>query len=192
VDGLAAHELSHADFAKLLGKSLHTDLTVRRAAAGASSGAALDVVAEEAVPSPTQSSLKPIAWDAANTDVVAEAASQKMSPPSPSAQKRFKTIIVPLRRDSHETKLGVKIGVMKSGDKVVTFVKPGSCSAGLLFERDIITQLDGVEVRELPRAEFVALMAKDLHADLTVRRASGEDQTETSLTDLKKHDSSFA
>jgi len=98
------------------------------------------------------------------------------------AATRNATVLVALRRDSKKTKLGLKVGMLRSGDKNVVGIVAGTYCDGLLFEKDIISHVDGVGVRELSHADFVALLGKTLNADLTVMRAVAEQEQEK-LTD---------
>jgi len=51
----------------------------------------------------------------------------------------------------------------------------GTYCDGLLFEKDIISHVDGVAVRDLSHTDFVALLKK-LSVDLTVMRACADDK----------------
>jgi hypothetical protein len=74
-------------------------------------------------------------------------------------------------RNPLDTSLGIKMGRLKGGEKVVVSVKPGSFCEGLLFEKDLISHVDGIEVRDMPLDEFVGLFAKNEKLELMIVRA---------------------
>jgi C-terminal processing protease CtpA/Prc len=90
---------------------------------------------------------------------------------------RGTSVQVRMERKSIETKLGMKVGMLNSGEKVVLSVTSGTVCDGLLYERDIITHVDGEDITSLTHDEFVGQLLQKLSANLTVVRALGANPT---------------
>lgn len=164
-------DLPHAEFVKLFAEHLETELTIVRLGGEDSSGATSGVGSETASRRGTgystpvrhgKDELAPIA----RTGTPGAARSQSSN--ESSTDRTYVTVKV--SRASTNESLGLKIGLLSTGDKIViSLVQGGKCD-GALQVKDIVKEVDGVDVTSMSHTDFVKMLSERINMELGVLR----------------------